>query len=88
MDNQTRERLSENYFDMDVYGLLREMFELADESYAVENAVPELKELATGIIWSNDADGVARGLEKACCLENMAIKNSLKRVFIHTLWCH
>lgn len=40
------------------------MFELADESYAVENAVPELKEIATGIIGSNDADGVARWLEK------------------------
>ena len=39
-----------------------DMFELADESYAVENAVPELKEAATGVIASNDEDGVARWL--------------------------
>lgn len=40
-----------------------EMFEIADESYAVENAVDELKEIATGIIGCNDADGVAKWLE-------------------------
>lgn len=39
-----------------------EMFELADESYAVENAVDELKAIATGIIASNDSDGVAKWL--------------------------
>ena len=39
-----------------------EMFEIADESSAVENAVDELKEIATGIIGSNDADGVAKWL--------------------------
>ena len=39
-----------------------DMFELADESYAVSNAVPELKEIATGVIASNDEDGVARWL--------------------------
>lgn len=39
-----------------------DMFELADESYAVSNAVPELKEAATGVIASNDEDGVARWL--------------------------
>lgn len=39
-----------------------EMFELADEAYAVENAVDELKAIATGVIGSNDCDGVARWL--------------------------
>ena len=37
-----------------------DMFALADECYAVANAVPELKAAATGIIGSNDEDGVAR----------------------------
>lgn len=41
-----------------------EMFEIADESYAVENAVDELKAIATGIIESNDFDGVAKWLYK------------------------
>lgn len=39
-----------------------EMFEIADESYAVENAVDELKSIATGIIGDNDSDGVAKWL--------------------------
>lgn len=39
-----------------------EMFRLADEAYAVENAVEELKALATGVIGNNDSDGVARWL--------------------------
>ncbi len=38
------------------------MFEISDECYAVENAVPELKALATGIVGSNDDDGVAKWL--------------------------
>lgn len=38
------------------------MFEIADESYAVENADAELKALADGLIPSNEADGVARWL--------------------------
>jgi hypothetical protein len=36
------------------------MFLAADESYAVANAVPELKEIATAVIGSNEQDGVAR----------------------------
>ena len=40
------------------------MFEISDECYAVENAVDELKEIATGIIGSNENDGVARWLEE------------------------
>ena len=39
------------------------MFQISDECYAVENAVDELKEIATGIIPSNDQDGVAKWLE-------------------------
>ena len=36
------------------------MFSVADECYATENAAPELKELATALIDSNNNDGVAR----------------------------
>ena len=39
-----------------------DMFEIADDSYAVENAVEELKEKATAVISSNDEDGVAKWL--------------------------
>ena len=41
-----------------------DMFEAADECYAVENAVPELKAMATAVIGGNDSDGVARWLEE------------------------
>ncbi len=44
-----------------------EMFEIADESYAVENAVDELKAIAAGIIESNDSDGVAKWLYNKFC---------------------
>jgi Cof subfamily protein (haloacid dehalogenase superfamily) len=40
------------------------MFEISDECYAVENAVDELKRHATGIIESNEKDGVVHWLEK------------------------
>lgn len=40
------------------------MFEMADECYAVENAVDELKEIATGVIGCNNEDGVVKWLEK------------------------
>ena len=40
------------------------MFEIADECYAVSNAVDELKAIATGVIESNNADGVAKWLSK------------------------
>lgn len=39
-----------------------EMFRVADECYAVENAVDELKDIATGIIGCNDDDSVAKWL--------------------------
>lgn len=38
------------------------MFEISDACYAVENAAAELKEKATGIIGSNEKDGVAQWL--------------------------
>ena len=38
------------------------MFRISDECYAVENAVEELKAMATGIIASNQQDGVAKWL--------------------------
>ena len=38
------------------------MFRIADEAYAVSNAVDELKALATGIIGSNEEDAVAKFL--------------------------
>lgn len=40
------------------------MFEIADEAYAVENAIDELKEKATSVIDSNDEDGVAKLLSE------------------------
>ena len=39
-----------------------DMFRIADECYAVSNAVDELKAIATGTIDSNDHDGVAKWL--------------------------
>lgn len=39
------------------------MFEIADESYAVENAVDGLKKLATGVIGNNNEDCVANFLK-------------------------
>ena len=39
------------------------MFQMADEAYATQNAIDELKEMATGIIESNNTDGVAKWLE-------------------------
>ncbi len=41
-----------------------EMFKMADESYAVRNAVPALKEIATGIIAGNNDDAVAKWLKE------------------------
>lgn len=39
-----------------------DLFNIADERYAVENAVPELKAAATGVIGANDDNGVAKWL--------------------------
>ncbi|MCM1104607.1 MAG: HAD family hydrolase [Clostridium sp.] len=47
----------EHYNDID-------LFEIADEAYAVANAVDELKAVATGVIASNDEDGVAHFLRE------------------------
>ena len=40
------------------------MFEVSDEGYAPENAVPEVKASATAVITANSGDGVARWLEE------------------------
>ena len=40
------------------------MFKISDESYAVENAADELKNIATDVIMSNENNGVAQWLEK------------------------
>ena len=45
-----------------------DMFHAADEAYAVENAVPELKAAATAVIGSNDDDGVAKWLLANCMI--------------------
>ncbi|MDD3416074.1 MAG: HAD family hydrolase [Lachnospiraceae bacterium] len=39
------------------------MFEVSDECYAVANAVPELKKMATGVIGSNEEDAVSEWLK-------------------------
>lgn len=41
-----------------------DMFRVADECYAVQNAVDELKNIATGIIDNNNANGVVKWLER------------------------
>ena len=40
----------------------KSMFKIADESYAVANAIDELKTMATDVIGSNDEDSVAKFL--------------------------
>ncbi len=47
-----------------------DMFELADESYAVQNADEQLKKYATSFISSNDEDGVAHWLEDNCIVQS------------------
>ncbi|MCR5835645.1 MAG: HAD family hydrolase [Lachnospiraceae bacterium] len=44
------------------------MFEISDECYAVENAVDDLKAVATWIIESNEDDGVAKWLARSVIL--------------------
>ncbi len=48
------------------------MFKIADECYAVENAVDELKQIATAVIDSNDNNGVARFIEKTYKTERIS----------------
>lgn len=45
------------------------MFELADECYAVANADPALKAIATDVIAGNEEDGVAKWLVSHCVTE-------------------
>ena len=44
------------------------MFEIADEKYAVANAAPELKSIATAVIGDHDSDAVAAFLENRLAL--------------------
>lgn len=46
-----------------------DMFDMADEAYAVANAAKELKEKATAVIGSNNEDGVAQYLAKRLKIE-------------------
>ena len=48
------------------------MFEAADEAYAVLNAAEQLKKAATGVIGSNEEDGVAQWLRSHFCNGNLA----------------
>lgn len=50
------------------------MFEMSDECYAVENAVDELKAVATSVIGSNEEDGVAKWL-----LDHMTVERSVSK---------
>ena len=50
------------------------MFEMSDECYAVENAVGELKAVATAVIGSNEEDGVAKWL-----LDRMTVEHYVSR---------
>lgn len=40
------------------------LFALADESYAPDNAIPEIKQMATAVIGHHDQDGIARFLRE------------------------
>jgi hydroxymethylpyrimidine pyrophosphatase-like HAD family hydrolase len=40
------------------------MFEISDEKYAVANAIPVLKEMASRVLESNENNGVANYLEQ------------------------
>ena len=42
------------------------MIEIADRSYAPENALEEIKDMVTGVIPSCNEDGVARFLSEEC----------------------
>lgn len=53
------------------------MFRISDECYAVENAVEELKAMATGIIGSNDRDGVAVWLQENADISADALEKEL-----------
>ena len=54
-----------------------DMFELADEAYAVENAAPELKDKATAVIGGNNEDGVAQYLAKRLNMEEQDGQSSV-----------
>lgn len=47
-----------------------DMFEMADEAYAVSNAVEDLKQIATNVIGSNNEDAVAKWLHEFAEIES------------------
>ena len=47
-----------------------DMFEMAEEAYAVSNAVEELKQIATAVIGSNNEDAVAKWLQDFAEIES------------------
>lgn len=47
-----------------------DMFEMADEAYAVSNAVEELQQIATNVIGSNNEDAVAKWLREFAEMES------------------
>ncbi len=47
-----------------------DMFKIADECYAVSNAVDELKQIATAVIGSNNDNAVAKWLEENYCADS------------------
>lgn len=47
-----------------------DMFEMADEAYAVSNAVDELKQIATKVIGCNNEDAVAKWLQEFAEIES------------------
>ena len=53
------------------------MFEIADEAYAVSNAMDELKQIATAVIGSNEEDAVANALQK---FRDAAVINTLQNI--------
>ena len=61
--NKLKQRLGCNWMTVFGDGINdTDLFKIADEAYAVSNAVGDLKALATRIIGSNDEDGVANWL--------------------------
>lgn len=57
------------------------MFMVSDEAYAVENAVEELKSHASGIILSNENDGVAEFLQHRFCTEGQQSSTAQKELW-------
>ncbi|WP_050637381.1 Cof-type HAD-IIB family hydrolase [Candidatus Stoquefichus sp. SB1] len=55
----------------------QDMFQIADECYAVSNAVEELKQMATDVIGHHDEDGVAKWLKQHTILDKEGLLNDI-----------